>query len=228
MLWTREGSTLFMTALESLTDDQLKAPSVLEGWSRRHVAAHTAANADGLRNLVHWARTGEERPMYASMEARDADIKSGAKLPSHDLRTWVAMASDAIIADLEDLTVEQWEAPVRTRQGTEVKARAIPWMRAREVMIHAVDLDAGISFDALPLGFLGALVNETAAQRSLAADVPAVVLRHGDDEWVIDGSGEPTVLYGSLGTIAAYLVGRAHDGLADAVGNAAPALPAWL
>jgi len=228
MVWAREGSTLFLTALESFTNDQLKAPSVLEGWSRRHVAAHTAANADGLRNLVHWARTGEERPMYVSTEARDADIKAGAKLSAHDLRTWVAMASDAIIADLEDLSDEQWEAPVRTRQGTEVKARAIPWMRAREVMIHTVDLNAGISFDALPTPFLTALVDETAAQRSLAADVPAVVLRHGDREWSLTDSGEPTVFSGSLGTIAAYLVAREYDGLVDAAGNPAPALPAWL
>jgi hypothetical protein len=30
-------------------------------------------NADGLRNLLVWARTGVETPMYPSIEQRNAD-----------------------------------------------------------------------------------------------------------------------------------------------------------
>src|SRR5256885_15091039 len=53
-------------------------PSLLPGWTRGHVLTHVARNGDGLGNLLRWARTGTETPMYASREARRADIEAGA------------------------------------------------------------------------------------------------------------------------------------------------------
>ena len=68
---------LLATAAQ-LTDEQVKAPSLLPGWSRGHVLTHLARNADGLRNLLIWARTGVPTPQYASPQARDAAIAAGA------------------------------------------------------------------------------------------------------------------------------------------------------
>ena len=53
-----------------------------------HVAAHLSLNAEALGNLVHWARTGEERPMYSSPGRRTTDIEAGALRPPDDLRAW--------------------------------------------------------------------------------------------------------------------------------------------
>ena len=53
----------------------------LPGWSRGHVLAHIAGNADSLVNLLTWAATGVEHPQYASQEARDAAIEAGAGDP---------------------------------------------------------------------------------------------------------------------------------------------------
>ena len=58
----------------ALSDDQAREPSLLPGWSRGHVLTHIARNADGLGNLLRWARTGTETPMYTSAESRSADI----------------------------------------------------------------------------------------------------------------------------------------------------------
>jgi maleylpyruvate isomerase len=49
-----------------LTDQQAREPSLLPGWSRGHVLTHLARNADSLRNLLIWARTGVETPQYAN------------------------------------------------------------------------------------------------------------------------------------------------------------------
>ncbi|HEX6450699.1 MAG TPA: maleylpyruvate isomerase N-terminal domain-containing protein, partial [Trebonia sp.] len=70
--WMGDGTARLLADLEGLPDEALEAPSLLPGWSRRYLVSHVAANAEALRNLVHWARTGEERRMYASAEARDA------------------------------------------------------------------------------------------------------------------------------------------------------------
>ena len=49
----------------ALTDAQAREPSLLTGWSRGHVLSHTARNADGMVNLLNWARTGSRRVLFA-------------------------------------------------------------------------------------------------------------------------------------------------------------------
>ncbi|MGH3164660.1 MAG: maleylpyruvate isomerase N-terminal domain-containing protein, partial [Trebonia sp.] len=58
--WMRDGTERLLADLARLPDDALDAPSTLPGWDRRYLVSHIAANAEALRNLVHWARTGEE------------------------------------------------------------------------------------------------------------------------------------------------------------------------
>ena len=53
-----------------LTDPDLREPSLLPGWTRGHVLAHLAGNADAMRSLLAGARAGQDRPAYASAEAR--------------------------------------------------------------------------------------------------------------------------------------------------------------
>src|SRR5262249_43465519 len=67
-----------LATARKLDDAAVAAPSLLPGWTRGHVLAHVARNADGAVNLLTWARTGEETPQYASGEQRDADIEAGA------------------------------------------------------------------------------------------------------------------------------------------------------
>ena len=52
-----------LATADALTGDQVREPSLLPGWTRGHVLTHVARNADGLRNLLIWARTGTEIPM---------------------------------------------------------------------------------------------------------------------------------------------------------------------
>src|SRR3954447_21274961 len=77
---------------DSVAGGDLDRPSALPGWTRRHVVAHVAFNARALMRLLHWARTGEKTPMYASAEARNAEIEEGAKDPA--LRGVYAAARD--------------------------------------------------------------------------------------------------------------------------------------
>ncbi|CAM5598501.1 hypothetical protein SDIAM26S_00497 [Streptomyces diastaticus subsp. diastaticus] len=198
--WARTGTELLLDAVASLDEDALSAPSVLPDWTRKHLVAHIAANADALGNLVHWAATGEERPMYASAEERAADIAKGPTLSADELRSWLTDSAQMLAAGLDGLTEEQWDHQVVTAQGRTVPATELPWMRAREVCVHAVDLGTGVvTFADLPKGFLTALVAEIRAKRGLA-ELPD----------------------GPLPEVAAWLAGLPHS-LAGA-----PALGPWL
>nr|WP_234354464.1 maleylpyruvate isomerase N-terminal domain-containing protein [Streptomyces sp. NRRL WC-3618] len=72
LTWVTEGTALCRKAIAELDETTYGSPSLLPGWSRRHVVAHLAGNAEALGNLVHWARTGEPTPMYRSPGQRDA------------------------------------------------------------------------------------------------------------------------------------------------------------
>lgn len=227
--WLEEGTGLFLKALESLDDDALGAPGALPGWTGKHVLAHVAANADALGNLARWARTGEETPMYSSPEQRDADIEAGSRQPAIQLRHWVAASAARLSDSLDALTPGQRTHRVRTAQGRTVPATEIPWMRSREVMVHAVDLGGVVTFADLPTAFDAALLDDIAAKRSSGAAGHGLELAPTDDErtWVVAGAGDPTTVRGPLAELTAYLSGRPATGL-RADGGTVPTLPRWL
>lgn len=230
LAWVRDGTRQLLADLKRLPDDDLGAPSLLPGWTRRHLLAHVAANADALRNLVHWARTGEERRMYSSPAQRAADIDKGAALPAAELRDWAARAAAALGDDFAGLSEAAWTAQIITAQGLTRPASEIPWMRAREVWVHAVDLDAGTTFDDLPDAFLTALLGDVAARRSSVGTGPALALTATDTggTWQVSGTGARREIAAPVATLARWLAGRPVSGLRDATGAPPPALPAWL
>lgn len=229
LAWMQDGTALFGKALESLDDAALAQAGTLPGWTGAHVVAHVAANAEALRNLARWARTGEETPMYSSPEQRDTGIRAGARRPAAELREWVAASAARLAESLAELTGDQWQHEVRTAQGRTVPATEIPWMRSREVMVHAVDLGGVVTFADLPAGFEAALLDDIAARRSSSPEGPALELVATDHEgrWAVTGAGHPATVRGPLAQLTAYLSGRAASGL-RADGTDIPTLPRWL
>ena len=70
LAWARYAHDELLAALDRLPDRDFAGPSLLPGWTRAHVAAHLAHNAEGLGRLATWAATGVETPMYPSAAAR--------------------------------------------------------------------------------------------------------------------------------------------------------------
>jgi maleylpyruvate isomerase len=197
--WVQQGTKLLLEALAGMDAASYDAPSGLPDWTRKHLVAHVAANADALDNLMRWAVTGEETPMYASPAQRGAGIERGARLPAAELTDWARASAARLEASMAALPEENWQAEVVTAQGRTVPAIEIPWLRSREVCVHAVDLATGIGFVDLPADFLAALVIDIQGKRGL-----------------------DSVPDGPLPDVAAYLAGRPHS-LADA-----PELGPWL
>lgn len=167
--WLLFGADVFAAQVRQLDDSALSEPSALPGWTRKHLIAHVAANADALNNLVRWARTGERTPMYTSTEQRGVDIERGAQLPAPRLRAWLDESARELADGMASLTEDQWSAEVQTAQGRTVPASEIPWLRAREVCVHAVDLETGVSFGDLPAQFLEALVVDIQSKRGISS-----------------------------------------------------------
>ncbi|MGW0173301.1 maleylpyruvate isomerase family mycothiol-dependent enzyme [Rhodococcus sp. NPDC003322] len=226
--WMQQGTALYLAGVAGLDEAGLAAPSGLPGWSRRHLVAHVAANAEALGNLVHWAESGITTPMYASPDARAQGIEEGARRPAAELLSWAPASAEKLEAEMDRLTDEQWSRPIVTAQGRTVPATEIPWLRTREVCVHAVDLGTGTTFADLPADFLAALGDDIVAKRSAA---PAVALRleatDADIAWDLPGTDAAVTVAAPLADLIAYLSGRAAD-LSTTDGSPAPALPAWL
>ncbi|MEU4316199.1 maleylpyruvate isomerase family mycothiol-dependent enzyme [Nocardia sp. NPDC024068] len=220
------ASTELLATVDGLDDAALAAPSALPGWTRGHVLAHLSRNADGLVNLLLWAHTGVETPQYASAELRDADIELGAPRPLAEQRTDLVESADRLTGMARVLSVEQWQAEVRTRQGTPLPATKIPWMRLQELLIHHVDLAAGYTPERWPADFVAEMLTDAAADLGKRPGMPGFALRATDSEFsAVVGPGEAGPMVAGPGAILlAWLLGR--DSGATLTGPL-PELPAW-
>ena len=168
--WMDSGTALLLQQLEQLGDSDLDGPSALPGWTRRHLVAHLHFNACALIRLASWADTGLENRMYSSPDQRAAEIVEGSRWDARSLRAAVSESASDLAKALDALSDRAWSAPVLTAQGRTVLASEIPWMRAREVMVHAVDLNTGVSFADLPGDFTLALLVEVVRKRAAAGE----------------------------------------------------------
>lgn len=218
---------------ERLDDDTIRRPSLCPGWTRAHVLAHVARNADALNNLLTWASTGVETPMYESAEARTAGIKAGASRPLDELVADVNESAARFGAAIAQVPEEGWEFQVRTgpgANGSAIPARRVVWLRLREVEIHHVDLAAGYSPADWPPQFVARALREVLRSIGRRDDVsPFTIIVDGSPERV--GAGGSTVVRGVAPALLAWLVGRsAGEDLDVEPRDALPAIPAgsWL
>jgi maleylpyruvate isomerase len=136
-----------------ITEPDLRVPSLLPGWTRAHVLAHLARSADAMRNLLIGARSGQDRPAYASAEARQADIEYGAGLRPDELVADLAAAAMAWRTVARQLPDEAWQVPVRVLGSAPFPAADLLTRRLVEVELHHCDLGAGYTPADWPAAF---------------------------------------------------------------------------
>jgi len=136
-----------------IPEAELRVPSLLPGWTRAHVLAHVARGADAMRNLLIGARTGQDRPAYASEEARDADIERGARVTAKVLLADLADSAMALRTMARRLPDEAWRVPVRLAGSAPFPAAELLTRRLVEVELHHCDLDAGYGPADWPAAF---------------------------------------------------------------------------
>lgn len=225
----RRASATLLEMVAPLDDRTAEQASLLPDWSRKHVLSHLARGADALVNLLTWARTGERHSLYASREARDADIEVGAHRPLADLLDDVSTAESRFLAAADALSTANWSSALPNALG-KVPAAALPWGRLTEVLIHLVDLDVGASYaDAVELAgpHIGPLLDYVvwraeatgAPSLRLSAELASAEVR----TWSIGPDNVATVSGGAAAMLA-WLTGRSAG---QGLNGPLPALPSW-
>jgi maleylpyruvate isomerase len=230
LAWMDDGYAYFAEDLDLLDDERFDEPSALAGWTRRHVIAHVGLNARALERLVHWASTGERTPMYADGRARALEIEQGAGLPASELRKLVRTEQSRLRTALDRVDAAGWDAIVVTGHGRRVPAREIPWLRTREVWVHAVDLCDGADFPDFPADLLDALIADVTATWRRRGQPPALVVAptDRDREWRVDGPGPPVRVLGRAHDLTRWLTGRGAREVRTFDGVPLPDIGPWL
>ncbi|WBC16935.1 maleylpyruvate isomerase family mycothiol-dependent enzyme [Micromonospora sp. WMMA1998] len=225
-----EATDRLLRTVAGLTAGDVAAPSLLPGWTRAHVLTHLARNADGFVNLLTAARTGEPIPMYASVEARNADIEAGAGRGPADLLDDLRRSGQRFDAAVAQMPAWAWGATVQARRGP-WPAALLVWGRLREVEVHHVDLATGYRPADWPEAFAQRLLHEVTTGLAGNPAAPAMVLRVDGSahELVVgDPEGAPTVT-GPAPELAAWLTGRGAGELLTVVPDGPlPNPPEWI
>ncbi|MBK3564352.1 maleylpyruvate isomerase family mycothiol-dependent enzyme [Streptomyces sp. MBT62] len=214
-----DATERLLTAAAALDNASAAEPSRLPGWSRNHVLAHIARNADALVNVL------EGRPMYATASVRDADIERDAPRPLDvqlaDVRESGArfQAVGAVPAD--------WSRTVELRNGVVDTASRVPFRRWVEVELHHVDMGIGYELENLPEEFTQRETDFLAERFTGHPEVPSTHLSDGTRAWSTGRAAEkPEVtVTGSPADLLGWLCGRRDGSGLTVDGDSLPALP---
>jgi len=213
---------MFLATASSLSDEELAAPSLCEGWTRAHVIAHVASSGRALVGLIDWATSGKERPLYASPEARFEAIAAIAALPREELLAEVRDSAATFADEAQRLTGEL-AAPEVKVAGRELPATSIVALRIAEMVVHHHDLETAWTIEeADPDSLLNALEAVVRAMRAKGAPGMTLVTEERD-EWVI-GDGALRVESDREGLLKWLARGDAAE--LEAAGPV-PVLPSW-
>ncbi|MFE2280948.1 maleylpyruvate isomerase family mycothiol-dependent enzyme [Streptomyces sp. NPDC059454] len=209
-----------LTAVAALDNAAVTQSSRLPGWTRGHVLAHLARNADALVNVL------EGRPMYVSGAARDADIERDAPRPL-----------DVHLADLREsgerfravgAAPADWSRAVELRNGVTDRAERVPFRRWVEVELHHVDLGIGYELEDLSADFAEREIDFLAARFAGHPDVPSTALATVDGRtWTTGGGadGGPVAVEGPAADLLGWLAGRRNGAALTVKGGGLPSLP---
>ena len=223
------ATTRYLQALTVLDEDSVRRPSLLPDWSRAHVVAHLSRNADAFTRVLGQVAAGEPASMYASNEARDADIADTVE------RLDLAGLVEDALASTARLTEALWaceadpDAPYTRVPGAD---RSFPLhtvgpRRRAEVEIHHSDPGTGYEPSTWPSDFSSHMVKQRQDELAQAGG-PSMVLSSTDVSglWKF-GDGQGPEILGTVGDLAWWLVGRGDgQGLTCSAGEL-PVLGRW-
>lgn len=199
-------------------------PSLCAGWTRAHVLAHLALNAESLAGVLRGIRDGAPVTMYTSDRARDEDI---AELATAAPEAVVERLVTGCAALAEVVDVAAGLAPgstfERTPGGRLMPADAVPHLRLREVEIHHADLDAGYGPADWPPATATAFLHDDAARYDgpgfhvVATDEPA--------RWTFGSpAADAATVSGPLGALAWWATGRTAAPVVSSTTGTLPSL----
>jgi maleylpyruvate isomerase len=147
---------LFLDATAGLGDEEVRRPSLLPGWTRAHVLSHLARSGEADARTVLGAIRGEVLDKYpGGEEERAAAIEAGSGRGAAALRADLVATQRTLTDAWRAVEDGMWGRLTRTPMGPRTVAGTVP-ARRREILVHLVDLDVGVTPVDLPPDYVEA------------------------------------------------------------------------
>lgn len=194
------------------SDEDMRAPSALPGWTRGHVLAHLTGISNAMARQLEFAARGETVELYdGGMDGRNKaiDLAAGHDAATHlaDLNKAVARALKAfdVLPGVKDSSANRtgWWAPITYRGGVVLDGGLALW---RELVIHNTDLLTGRGPETWSRPFCEHLFDFLAAR--VQPDDRLILQPLGLPPVSIGTGKRSTVISGMITDIAAWLAGR--------------------
>jgi maleylpyruvate isomerase len=223
-----EAGQRLTRTVDSLHADDWSHPSLLPGWTRAHVVAHLALNGEALRDVLRGQIDHAQVPMYASQEARNADIEELAHAEPAELRGRLLGSLTTFLDVVQAVPEDTWDGRFeRTPGGPTFPLHAAPMMRVREIEIHHADLGLGYTADDWPRAFAALVVDSMVRRLDLDPGFRVAPL-DSDRSWDIGRvGGDAPIVTGPLASIAWWLTGRAPTDAVRCSRGDLPTIPGW-
>ncbi|MEV0528705.1 maleylpyruvate isomerase family mycothiol-dependent enzyme [Streptomyces sp. NPDC050439] len=193
----------------ALSDQDVRAPSLLPDWTRAHVLTHLARSADSRTRLLTSARTGADLPQYTSDDQREREIEEGAGRLAGALFDDMDAALRRFLCAADDHPHDAWDVPVRwLGAGLRPVRRAVGSM-LREVEVHHTDLATGHQPAHWPALFTARELDTTTAKLRTNPHTPPMTLCADEDQILrVIGDGPGLRVNGPAAELLGWLTGR--------------------
>lgn len=195
-----------------ITDEDWESASRLPGWTRAHVAAHIARNADAYRRVVEGVLTGDMVQMYPSPEASQWDIERSSEQTPLELQIDLDTSASRLFDAFEQVTESQWGHPVRFG-GSVYPLKLIVLSRLSEVVLHHIDLDCGFEVEDIDeetatwiLRWCVQRLREIPTETSYSISLP-----DGTVTTIGPSQANTPIISGTTAGLVGWLSGRAPD-----------------
>lgn len=214
----RDGHHRLLDLVSELETTDFREPSRLPGWTRGHVIAHLAHNAQELGRVSSAGARGELVDLYPDGD-RDEAIERDAQQDAIGLVQLMATAQAGLEIAWDSLADDDWAKPVRFRDGTITDLVLCRW---RENEIHTVDL----ALSYTEQDWTPELCTHAIDFLLPRLDAASVVVAPDDLDrsWKVGSSA--TTIGGSCRSIACWLAGR-EPARAPTCDGPLPALGPW-
>lgn len=138
----RRANRSFVAAVAPLSDDDFSSPSLLPGYSRRHVVAHVINKIEAHIWVLGGAASGEVRRLHPAGYDADLAADANARRPTREILADLTRSLEELETAWDALDDRMWDRQGIMTAGPRTMAEIVSH-HLRNIEVHHVDLDVG-------------------------------------------------------------------------------------